>query len=697
MKFRSSVIIFALLVFAVQAMAVPARRGLYTYTQPDGTSFQAFLSGDEFSKSLKTFDGCFITMDRSGYYCYAEMDAHGSIRSSGIRVCRENSTSEAAVLSRTITRKGSGRAVRKTADHLRSLAAVPQTKAAVEKRKNVILLVQFDDLRFKYSKSNFQEMLTGQSYPTGSALKYFNDQFEGKYDFEFAVSSIVTLSKGYAYYGENDDEGNDKRAAELVVDACKQAASEIDFSRYDGDGDGEVDNVFIFVPGINEAEGASADHIWPHQWYLYDGAGINLVIGGKRINSYAVTSELTYEQSSRTTIFATIGTFCHEYSHSLGLLDHYDTDYEDSGGDTNSYTNSSDLMGYGNYNNDGKTPPNFNALELESFGLGVEESIEPGDYVLPPLGSQKRYIRLDTDKKGEYFLFECRESSGWDKYIGGSGMLVYHVDMSSNPAGYSDFLKTSLTAEERWWNNQVNCNPDHMCFDIIEAIPIARDVSQAFWPNGTHNAFSPSTKPAFQFWSGGSPEISIIGIKKSGSNITFTAAGPLSLEKVEEFQDAAIVLWTSTNPSAETRISIQSPSGSTVSHIVKPYSEGRYSYTFEGLNPKTTYKITISSEVSDSVIATEFTTKAYYTDGYPFIYLNSAQRNQDGSFVKGTTMPLRVFNAENAVKVKWSLNSGILSDDGSGYYTVVGSGTIKATIEYKDGTREIISKTITVK
>ena len=580
-------------------------------------------------------------------------------------------------------------------------------KGIVSKRKILVILAQFPDKRFTYSRSNFINMLTAPGYSengaTGSALDYFNDQFQGACDFEFTVSPIVTLSNGYAYYGQNDDTGFDERAPELVAEACRLASADIDFSEFDNDLDGEVDNIYIFAAGLSEAEGASSEYIWPHHWYLGD-AGIRLSLDGKRINSYSISTEKTIDGSGKWSLTA-IGTFCHEYSHSLGLIDHYDTDtdpYIDptsgSGGLADCLWGSTDLMDHGNFNNYGNTPPNYNALELETLGIGTEVSLTEGQQSLPPLGSEKRYFRTEADKKGEYFLFECRDATGWDRYIGGSGMLIYHVDKSDNDSGYSDTYRQNLTAGQRWICNEINCRPDHQCLDLIEAVPIAKDVMNVFWPNGTHCSFAPNTTPSFKFWSGGFPRLSIIDIKKSGSGITFTVSGPLSIKNVEAFQDAAIVLWTSTSNADDCTVSISSSSGKQWKYTVQPYSTGCYSYTFEGLEPKATYQVTIKNEGSESsVVSTEFTTKPYYNDGYPFIYLNSAERNSDGSFIKGTTMPLRVFNAKNAARIQWQYNDATLSSDGSGYFKVIGNGTVKATVFYQDGSKEIISKTITVK
>ena len=703
MTLKRTITIIVFLTLSIVLMAVPARRGLYTFTQPDGTRFQAYLSGDEFSKSLRTADGCAVAYGRNGYYCYASVDAAGRIRSSEVKVCAANSATPAAAAARSVTDGAfyrHGRTMREAAQlHRAAAASAAVTKASVQKRKNIIILAEFPDKGFKYSRTNFINMLTAPGYSnygaTGSALDYFNDQTDGRYEFEFIISPIVMLSKGYAYYGKNDQDGFDEHAPELVAEACQLAAAQgISFSQADGDNDGEVDNVFIFVAGLSEAEGAGEEYIWPHQWTLRD-AGVNLSIAGKRINAYAISTEITHKEATGEAIFATIGTFCHEYSHSLGLMDHYDTDYEDSGSKADCLWGSTDIMDYGNYNNDGNTPPNFNAPELETLGVGTMLPLEPGQYSLPPVGSSKRYVKALTDNDGEYFLFECRTPSGWDRYIGGSGMLIYHVDKSSNKAGYSDLLKRELTARERWMENQVNCRQDHQCLDLIEAVPIAKDISQVFWPNGSHTSFAPNTSPAFKYWSGKTPEISIINIAKSSSGVTFTATGPLSLDKIEEFQDAAIVLWTATESADACSISITGPSGRTTKYSVKPYVTGSYSYTFEGLDPKTPYTIRIGS--GEHEISASFVTKSYYSDGYPFIYLNSAERESDGSFVKGTAMPLRVFNAKGASEVRWQFSNSTLTTDGSGYYKVVGSGTIKATVYYDNGDKEIISKTITVK
>ena len=705
-----------LLTASLRVSAIPARNIPMTVRQPDGSELRIIVSGDEFYRMVRTEDGCAVTQGEDGYWYYAAYDINGAKRSSGVRVSPINGATAAAAAARIIpygTLRAAAAGRRAAVNRLRAehrFRVPPGTKAGAVSRKAIIILAQFTDLGFKFGRNDFVNMLTQKGYSyggaQGSAMDYFNDQFEGACDFEFIVSPVITLSKGYAYYGENDSQGLDKRPHEAVAEACRLIDAQIDFSQFDGDGDGEVDNVFVFVAGHDEAEGASPAHIWSHQWYL-DEAGLRLNLDGTKINSYAISTELTYDfdHGTHKEIFTGIGTFCHEYSHALGLWDLYDTDGEDSGGlyefgDEKSrgavwgYTS---LMDHGNYNNNGNTPPNYNAMELWSLGLGNAETLEIGQQILAPLGSQKRYFISETDAEGEYYFFECRAAEGWDSFVGGSGMLIYHYDASDNDAGYSTSERHNLTARERWWYNQANCNPDHPCFDLIEAVPIAKDVYSVFWPNGTHTSFNAGTTPSFVSWSGKEAEIGLNGISREGYFIKFTVTGSLSIEKVEEFQDAAIVLWTMLDQS-ESGSSISIEGGSLRKEFtVKPYAPGSYSYTFEGLQPNTTYNVTVfkPGDRKKSVSAS-FTTKKYYKDGYPFIYLNSAERNANGSFKKNGKMPLRVFNAPDAAKVTWDFGSSVLSTDGSGYYTILGNGTLKAIIDYNNGTRDIISKTITV-
>ena len=68
---------------------------------------------------------------------------------------------------------------------------------------------------------------------------------KGTYTPQFDVVGPYKLNHTSLYYGKGE---NDNTYA-LVSDACKAADKDVDFSRYDADGDGMVDLVYIIYAG----------------------------------------------------------------------------------------------------------------------------------------------------------------------------------------------------------------------------------------------------------------------------------------------------------------------------------------------------------------------------------------------------------------------------------------------------------------
>lgn len=727
---RSLLAALVLTVSAAFAAASPTDREV-VLCQPDGRTFSAHLRGDEFFHVLKTMDGCAIIKDDDGYYCHALFNSDGSRYSSGYRIGDSGTPAEVVAASRQIPYRllsANASAMRRPVmasggEPLmkKVLKSRSMTKAdGPERRHGIVILAQFKDVPFSFTREDFVEMLTKKDYSengaTGSAIDYFNAQFNGRVEFSFDVSEIVTLPKARSYYGKNYNniDGNDFKPAEMIAAACTLADAEIDFSRYDDDGDGEVDNVFVFYAGADEAQVGDPDLIWSHAWYIKDGADINLTLDGKVINRYACSSEL-----SGTSDMASIGTFCHEYSHTFGLPDFYDTDYEGEDGLISAALwNSTSLMDAGNYNNNGHTPPYFNAVEREYLGISEPEMLAEGEYVLEPISENGRYLRMDTETEGEYFLIECRSGKEWDAYINNgtgpaSGLLIYHVDKSSSHLIYSSVYGKETTPEERWGaHNEVNANPEHQCADLIEAdgrtdrvtSTGGRDLTGIFFPAGS-TSFTPDGTPAFKDWDDNLSPLSIVDISMDGDNVRFSvvqtsgvtpAANNIS---VDAFQDAAIISWKSNISTTRTAYLTGSWDGKEVG--VTPYSAGKYSYTAEGLSPGKKYTLSIrfmsdEEEYGDKT-AGEFTTRRLpENNAFPYISFPVSGKAADGSFVKGTKIPLRVINAPEAESVVWHFDGERITAADDGYYTIDRSGELKAEVIYPEG-KEIIKRTVTVR
>ena len=573
-------------------------------------------------------------------------------------------------------------------------------------KHGLVLLANFKDVKFQHTKEEFQNLLTEEGYSvngaTGSAKEYFDSQFKGKMEFEFHVSEVVTLSRNRSYYGSNGSDGNDKAPAEMVAEACRLADDEVDFSLYDDDKDGIVDNVFLFFAGQDEAEGAPEECIWSHAWYVESGAGIKLELDGTAIDRYACSSELTiaYDQEGNIYEFISgIGTFCHEYSHTMGLPDFYDTDYEESGGIAAGLWTRTSLMDGGNYNNLGNTPPYYNAIERMIAGISEPEILEKtGTYTLSPVNETGKSYMLPTEDENIFYIFECRSNKGWDQYIGGKGMLAYRLDLSDG--GYADWIHY----------NQVNADPSDQKADLVEADgrqdsfasvdefhSSVQSIGSIFFPYGGTDSINEGNKN------------SIAAIRHDGDEIRFNFIGsddiripPMAQNITKDvFADAAIIGFESSYPFDEAAIVAWGRSGEERDTLeVLPYSTGKYALLLEGLESGgKTYEMDIffvTDGMESDRKSTSIMTKRMPSSSWPYIYLGSMKRNSDGSFEAGAKCPLRVYGAAGAAEIRWEFNGKPIKREGDGYFTLKESGTLQATVFWEDGSTDKVMKNIII-
>jgi M6 family metalloprotease-like protein len=242
----------------------------------------------------------------------------------------------------------------------------------------------------------------------------------------------------------------------MIKEACLLADSiwDVDFTQYDNDGDGKVDFVYVIYAGYGEADGGGANTIWPHSYQL-SAAGVYCQVDGVRVNLYACGNEIDYFTKQHTGI----GTFCHEFSHVLGLPDLYTTD-----GQTHKTWGEWSILDYGPYNNDGNTPPAYSAYERFFMGwLTPELIIDSADIVLEELNdSQQALLISTTDQHNlvgndpnptKFYLLENRQQEGWDTYLPGHGLMLTYIQYNYN----------------KWFQNTVNNTAKSMGVDLIEA------------------------------------------------------------------------------------------------------------------------------------------------------------------------------------------------------------------------------------
>ncbi|MCQ2182877.1 MAG: immune inhibitor A [Bacteroidales bacterium] len=528
----------------------------------------------------------------------------------------------------------------------------------------IVLPVQFQDCKMSCDSTALSSMLN-------DASDYISEQLCDTVRFELGPMS--TLPKSTAYYGKNIVDTHDENIHEAVTHSCRAVMRDIDFSKYDNDGDGHVDCVVLLTAGLSEADGTSESNIWPQQNKL-SASTVPISINGTAIDNYIIVCELWSDHGNNPRLSG-IGTLCHEFGHVVGMVDYYDTDGIASGGKSTAMFSSTALMDEGNLNDEGRTPPYFNAVDCWLLGLGECQELEEGEYVLSPMnGKNKKYLKYETGHEGEFYLFEARDNVGRDAFIGGRGMLVYHIDRSSP------------TYIDRWKFNQVNCYPDHQCAYIVSSNPAKPVASEAFFPNGNIRDFT-------------SLPLALLDIDRhANGDVSFHAVRPFKSVEINAFQDAAIINWQADKAilGLPCTIIYKSPG-----HEADTLSMGFVnSATIENLVPDTKYEVELQAVDKGSRVfsmKTEFTTKVLLDDTAPFIVLSTADRNEDGSFVRGSRIPLRVYNIKDATEVKWYLNDIGISTDESGFYTMMKSGKLKAYVTHENGSTSVLVKEITVR
>ncbi len=452
-----------------QLMAAPARREPITYTQPDGTTVTVYLCGDEYHHYYTTIDGEPITRSEDGYFYYTQLDAEKNPVASTCKVgdVKPLHMDKTAVLQRYGELNIAKRQLKNSSiSTRRTPMRRVQARAAAESSvvRGLIILVNFQDKSFITPQSTITDMMNKEGYTDaygsiGSARDYFKAQSYGSFVPDFDVVGPVTLSRNMSYYGGNDRYGSDQYPDVMVSEACEIASEQglVNMSDYDLDEDGWVDLVYVIYAGYAESSGAPASTVWPHAWYIYQGAGRTVEIDGVYLDAYACSSELTSKSGSQ---IDGIGTFCHEYSHTLGLPDFYDIDYSGGVG-----MNTWSVMDGGCYAENGYVPTSFNAYErfycgwIELNELSVASTIEMID-----LNKDKTAAyRISSNNVNQFLTIETRTRQGWDKGLPAEGMMVTAIDYDAkvwNDNAPNDVPSRQrvklIPADNRWDSNSMH-------------------------------------------------------------------------------------------------------------------------------------------------------------------------------------------------------------------------------------------------
>ena len=486
---------------AIAIQAMPVKPGICrNITLADGTVVKAELVGDEHLTYWRTADGaCYRQTPSAGVFSKVELSA---LQSEYDAVVAQKAAREKAIL-----------------ESARTSMPVKKVEGSKfqGKKKCLVILANFADTKFKpeHTLDLYKQIINGENYSDetlgfkGSVRDYFKAQSGGQFEIDFDVVGPVDLPKGYAGYGKNDASGRDQAALvyPMVEDAVNLAKDQVtDWKQYDWDGDGLVEEVFVLYAGHGQAKyPQDPDLVWPHKSAIDP----MTVADGVKVSVYACSSEL-----GATEAIDGIGAFCHEFSHCMGLKDHYDINGRGYG------TGFWDIMCFGCYNGNSFLPAEYNSYEKmfcgwkEPIVLNAEPQKIEGMKALAAGGDT--YIFYNDGNENEYYMLENRQNTGWDAALPGEGLIVLHVDYSKGA----------------WEDNQVNYNAARQRMTVIPADNTLgstdEDKAGDAWPYQGNNSLTNYSRPACTVYNANTDGTGYMN--KYLLNITQNADGTISFE-----------------------------------------------------------------------------------------------------------------------------------------------------------------------
>ena len=428
------------------AEASPAYPVIQVLVQPDGASFTARLWGDEFANGWETANTghTVIRHPSRRSWVYAVRDLQGRLTASEA-VVGVDIPPVAPRLRPSRAYVNSVRAGR-SAPSLGEPTALAAPPWAGTGTRVLFIMVQFTDTACTFTPAQMQANMFGNTAtgPGNLADYYFEISYghlglQGTVVGNAAGTGCVALANNRNHYDEGP--GSDDT---LVAEAVGLVDGQVNFADFDNDGNGVVDALGIIYAGGGPHDGCDATYVatdnnnlWPHS----GSTGGTATADGVTVNPFIINSERTRRAGTNgvaaCTQIQTIGLFAHEFGHSLGLPDLYDTDNSSAGVGPWSTMASQ----YSSTLNLADTPAHFDPWSKwflgwitptdytgQNVGVNLDQAADSGmvaRFLANPNGAE-------IGGTGEYFLVENRQRVRFDAQLPGCGVLIWHIDEARN-------------------------------------------------------------------------------------------------------------------------------------------------------------------------------------------------------------------------------------------------------------------------
>jgi M6 family metalloprotease-like protein len=406
-----------------------------TITQPDGSAYKVFASGDEYHNWLHDAQGYTIIQNKTtGYYTYAKK-VGTKVEPSEYIVGKIDPQASGLSLNVNIDPEEYKQIRHRRWDGVNRNLRSP-TSGNVN---NLVVFIRFsDETEFTGSFASYSSMFNNNVPNTNSMYNYFKeDSYQAlsisTYFYPEPANDIIVSyqdSLPRNYYepysaqnttGYNGDYEREEREMHLLQNAVNFIATmvpvELDL---DADDDGLVDNVCFVVRG---ATGEWADLLWPHMWVMQNHVAL---INGAQVYTFNFQLEDALLDSG-------VGVLCHEMSHSMGFPDLYHYSYD-------GFT----TVGRWDLMENNRNPPQHHCAYMKSRYTDwlppMQELTQSGTYwVNKMLIREGNCYKIASNNPQYYYVVEFRKKQGFfENSLPGTGLLVYRVNTSEDGNGNAD-------------------------------------------------------------------------------------------------------------------------------------------------------------------------------------------------------------------------------------------------------------------
>lgn len=538
--------------FSAGLWAFPANPTPYSIDNA-GDSLTLRNGGDEHYRYTQTVDGYLVISDSDGVYYYVDEEGEASsvkAKNANLRDAFDKSFLQKLDKSKVrkshqkknpnkLERPDQNREEKKSdwvpsAENTIPLLRLPSANAHATGTNRFPVLLVASPSASNADSAKYWNQLNQVGYTEnnhlGSVKDYFRDQSHGIFVPTFDIY-LVSVSNSLSSYTNSVHTLIEEAIATLKVNYPN-----FDPSLYDSDGDGDIDATGVLYAGTESAANNLGGYQYELQW---DGGKISAG-SSKNFNSYFIISQM-----SSATQLLPIATFVHEFSHTMGLKDHYCVAASDCHDDfsNNAYqapgAHAWDVMSTGMYNNGGGKPVGYSAFEKEFMGWMSYTTLSSssGVTVLEGLNSSNQAYKVPVSGKAdEWYVIENRQQSGWDASLPNHGLLIWHIDY-----------------DQTAWNQDVlNDVVSHQRIDVVEAgnlkvtgyddgFDFTHLVDDVFPGSQNVNSFT-----AMNSWAGVNLGVNLYNILEEDEKICFATQDGISVETcVVESSSSSVELSSS--------------------------------------------------------------------------------------------------------------------------------------------------------